>query len=103
MSFRSGKADRQFPPGVFIAEEHLGNRAARLLADIPALQDRIGLLLQQADIERPSVEESDDHRLPGFLHRTEELLLLSNHLKGWAVTHMVQRDRKSTRLNSSHV
>src|SRR5690625_5796372 len=57
MSFRPGKADRQCPPGGCMAEEHLGNRAARPPADIPALQDRIGLLLQQADIERPSVEE----------------------------------------------
>src|SRR5690625_7300904 len=33
MSVRPGKADRQCHTGDFIAEEHLGNRAARIMAD----------------------------------------------------------------------
>src|SRR5690625_7932504 len=40
MFFRPREADRQYPPGVLIAEEHIRNRAARLLTAIPALQDR---------------------------------------------------------------
>ena len=63
MAHRARDGDRQLAARVDVAEQHLGDGLARLLAQVPALEDRPHFFDEMANRQRPAVEQQRDDRL----------------------------------------
>ena len=85
--------DRQLAAGVVIAEQNVGNGAAGLLAEVPALENHRHVLADVIDGKRPAVEEEHDHRLAERDHRLDQFFLAANEVEAGAVAHVIQIPR----------
>ena len=82
----SGKTGGQLAGGVHVAEEHVGHSVACLDARAPGLQDRGHVRGCPLQLQRPSGQHHQDHRLAGGYHCLKQLFLRAGKAqrgRGW--------------------
>src|SRR5689334_21875758 len=72
------ECDRQFPPRVDVAEQHLPDRRASFLPRVPRLDDRGYASSNLRQCKRTSVDEERDYRLARVEHGLDEILLIAH-------------------------
>jgi hypothetical protein len=93
MSRRAWETNWQLAARIAVAEQDIRNRAASLLAEIPALEDRRDILVDVVDGKWPAVEQKNDHWLAQRHHGFDKLFLPPDQVEAGAIAHVVQSPR----------
>ena len=78
----------QFPAGIHVAEQNIGNGVAALFAEVPALEHCVGRGGYLHRRGRTAVDQHDGDRLAKRMQGIEQRLLLTDQIQTVAVTQM---------------
>src|SRR6185503_2754631 len=92
---RDGKLAR----GVVITKQNVSDCNARLLTQIPSLENRGHLLSNVIDRKRAAADQNHNHRLPCFHDRFDEIVLPAQQVETIAIAKVIFRPTLSRRLN----
>src|SRR5207248_3318970 len=72
---------RQFTGRIFVTEEDIGDRVARLNAEKPRFKDRRHMSRRPGDGQWPAIHENEHGRSTGLNYFPKELLLISRKIE----------------------